>query len=305
MVTAMTTVPRSEQRHELGSRWCLNLQYRLAVMTQEECLATPQSLKSQTLEIPNQLSSCCREHKISGCRRPSPVCPPCHNGPPQLNQDCADDRNFSSRRCRTGNTGRDTMTRFENDTNFTNLVGWEGVEVVEQLGMCIGFIERTAVMILRIGHVYLEAQSENIDLDNTIIVDIELDEDVTELEGSDLNKPLKKKRLKPKVWEFFNVLPLGPDKKLKSACKKCGHQYLTLAIHATGSVRVAGQVRYRFATASSETLTELGEGGHVPSETPPHLVEDGDRVSPESLTILAEDEDHDLQSFAFAITRTR
>ncbi|GMN40388.1 hypothetical protein TIFTF001_009621 [Ficus carica] len=75
-------------------------------------------------------------------------------------------------------------------------------------------------------HIDLEVQSENIDLDNAVYVDIELDEDVIRLEGSDLNKPLKKKRLKSKVWDFFDVLPLGPDKKLKSACKKYRQQYL-------------------------------------------------------------------------------
>ncbi|GMN36444.1 hypothetical protein TIFTF001_042437 [Ficus carica] len=72
----------------------------------------------------------------------------------------------------------------------------------------------------------LEAQSENIDLENAVNVDTKLDEDVIELGGSDIDKSLKKKRLKSKVWEFFDVLPLGPDKKLKSVCKKCGHQYL-------------------------------------------------------------------------------
>ena len=79
----------------------------------------------------------------------------------------------------------------------------------------------------------LETQSENIDLENAVNVDIQLNEDVIELEGSDLNKPLKKKRLKSKVWEFFNVLPLGPDKKLKSVCKKCGHQYLASSKYGT------------------------------------------------------------------------
>ena len=41
----------------------------------------------------------------------------------------------------------------------------------------------------------LEAQSENIDSDNTIHVDIELDEDVIELEDKDLNKLLKKEKV--------------------------------------------------------------------------------------------------------------
>ncbi|GMN64169.1 hypothetical protein TIFTF001_033235 [Ficus carica] len=62
--------------------------------------------------------------------------------------------------------------------------------------------------------------------------------------------------------------------------------------------------------ALPETLTELGEGGHVPSETPPDLTEvgnrdgDRDRISSESLLDFTEDGDHNLQSFAIAITRT-
>ena len=68
--------------------------------------------------------------------------------------------------------------------------------------------------------------------------------------------------------------------------------------------------RSRFAMTSWETLTELGEGGNVPSEIEPDLTEDGDRngdgdcVSPESLPDLTEDGDHDLQSFTIAITQT-
>ncbi|GMN74944.1 hypothetical protein TIFTF001_052490, partial [Ficus carica] len=79
----------------------------------------------------------------------------------------------------------------------------------------------------------LEAQSENIDLENAVNVDTKLDEDVIEPGGSDIDKSLKKKRLKSKVWEFFDVLPLGPDKKLKSVCKKCGHQYLASSKYGT------------------------------------------------------------------------
>ncbi|GMN51150.1 hypothetical protein TIFTF001_020297 [Ficus carica] len=82
----------------------------------------------------------------------------------------------------------------------------------------------------------LEAQSENIDLENAVNVDTKLDEDVIELGGSDIDKSLKKKRLKSKVWEFFDVLPLGPDKKLKSVYKKCGHQYLASSKYGTGNM---------------------------------------------------------------------
>ena len=48
-------------------------------------------------------------------------------------------------------------------------------------------------------HIDLTAQSENIDLENAVHVDIELDKDVIVLEGSDPNKLLKKKRLKFKI----------------------------------------------------------------------------------------------------------
>ena len=82
----------------------------------------------------------------------------------------------------------------------------------------------------------LEAQSENNDFEEPIDVDIELDEDVVELIGIGGQKPLKKKKLKSKVWNFFNILPLGPDKKLKSACKKCGQQYLAASKYGTGNM---------------------------------------------------------------------
>ncbi|GMN64499.1 hypothetical protein TIFTF001_033566 [Ficus carica] len=124
-------------------------------------------------------------------------------------------------------------------------------------------------------HVDLESQSENIDLEKASNVDIDLDEDVIELEGSDPNQPSKKKRLKSKVWEFFDVLPLGPDKKLKSACKKCGHQYLASSKYGTGNMlkhiktcpridtRDIGQM---LLTRESEYKLKLVEGANV---TPP------------------------------------
>ncbi|GMN31285.1 hypothetical protein TIFTF001_050726 [Ficus carica] len=90
-------------------------------------------------------------------------------------------------------------------------------------------------------HVDLESQSENIDLERASNVDIDLDEDVIELERSDPNQPSKKKRLKSKVWEFFDVLPLGPDKKLKSACKKCGQQYLASSKYGTVGIKTIDQ----------------------------------------------------------------
>ncbi|XP_024031091.1 zinc finger BED domain-containing protein RICESLEEPER 2-like [Morus notabilis] len=82
----------------------------------------------------------------------------------------------------------------------------------------------------------LEAQSENNDLQEPIDVDIELDEDVVELIGVGDQKPLKKKKLKSKVWNFFDILPLGPDKKLRSACKKCGQQYLAVSKYGTSNM---------------------------------------------------------------------
>ena len=82
-------------------------------------------------------------------------------------------------------------------------------------------------------HVDLQAPNGNIDLENAVHMDIELDENVIKLDGSVLNKQLKKKRLKSKVWDFFDFLPLGPDKKSKSACKKCGQQYLVSSKYGT------------------------------------------------------------------------
>ncbi|KAL5576006.1 hypothetical protein UlMin_017705 [Ulmus minor] len=46
-----------------------------------------------------------------------------------------------------------------------------------------------------------------------------------------------KKTLKSKVWNFFDILPLGADQKLKSQCKKCGAQYMASSKYGTGNMR--------------------------------------------------------------------
>ncbi|PON63228.1 hypothetical protein PanWU01x14_133220 [Parasponia andersonii] len=46
----------------------------------------------------------------------------------------------------------------------------------------------------------------------------EEDDDVIEV-GSESNAKVKKKTLKSKVWKFFDILLLGPDKKLRSKSK--------------------------------------------------------------------------------------
>ncbi|KAL5550700.1 hypothetical protein UlMin_000876 [Ulmus minor] len=46
-----------------------------------------------------------------------------------------------------------------------------------------------------------------------------------------------KKTLKSKVWNFFDILPLGADQKLKSQCKKCGVQYMASSKYGTSNMR--------------------------------------------------------------------
>ncbi|KAL5543462.1 hypothetical protein UlMin_007246 [Ulmus minor] len=48
-----------------------------------------------------------------------------------------------------------------------------------------------------------------------------------------------KKTLKSKVWNFFDILPLGADQKLKNQCKKCGAQYMASSKYGT---EVSGRV---------------------------------------------------------------
>ncbi|PON79182.1 hypothetical protein PanWU01x14_012980 [Parasponia andersonii] len=69
----------------------------------------------------------------------------------------------------------------------------------------------------------------------------EEDDDVTEV-GSESNAKVKKKTLKSKVWKFFDILPLGPDKKLRSKCKNVDKISLS-RVHQSGPNRVAGHVQ--------------------------------------------------------------
>ncbi|KAL5548350.1 hypothetical protein UlMin_003581 [Ulmus minor] len=46
-----------------------------------------------------------------------------------------------------------------------------------------------------------------------------------------------KKTLKSKMWNFFYILPLGADQKLKSQCKKYGAQYVASSKYGTGNMR--------------------------------------------------------------------
>ena len=48
----------------------------------------------------------------------------------------------------------------------------------------------------------------------------EEDDDMIEVGSANYAK-VRKKTLKSKVCKFFDILPLVPDKKLRSKCKKC------------------------------------------------------------------------------------
>ncbi|PON39221.1 hypothetical protein TorRG33x02_343290, partial [Trema orientale] len=53
----------------------------------------------------------------------------------------------------------------------------------------------------------------------------EEDDDMIEVGSANYAK-VRKKTLKSKVCKFFDILPLVPDKKLRSKCKKCWQEYL-------------------------------------------------------------------------------
>ncbi|KAL5579757.1 hypothetical protein UlMin_012199 [Ulmus minor] len=59
-------------------------------------------------------------------------------------------------------------------------------------------------------------------------------EDVRQLNSTTTKR---KKTLKSKVWNFFDILPLGADQKLKSQCKKCGAQYMASSKYGTGNMQ--------------------------------------------------------------------
>ncbi|PON68041.1 Zinc finger, BED-type [Parasponia andersonii] len=63
----------------------------------------------------------------------------------------------------------------------------------------------------------------------------EEDDDVKEV-GSKSNTKVKKKTLNSRVWKFFDILPLGPNKKLRSKCKKCGQKYLASSKYGTSNI---------------------------------------------------------------------
>ena len=86
----------------------------------------------------------------------------------------------------------------------------------------------------------LEGSNQDVHLSDEFTVDDDdLDENVIEVEveqsGVNCSKPLKK-TLKSKVWKFFDVLPMGADGKVRSACKKCGQQYLASSKYGTGNM---------------------------------------------------------------------
>ncbi|KAL5557277.1 hypothetical protein UlMin_039513 [Ulmus minor] len=75
---------------------------------------------------------------------------------------------------------------------------------------------------------YVESVALSDDDDNIIA------EDVRQLNSTTTKG---KKTLKSKVWNFFDILPLGVDQKLKSQCKKYGAQYMASSKYGTGNMR--------------------------------------------------------------------
>ena len=60
------------------------------------------------------------------------------------------------------------------------------------------------------------------------------DDDVIEVEGSVAEKT--KRRLNADVWDEFKMLPLGPDKKQRCACKRCGATYACPSTYGTSNL---------------------------------------------------------------------
>ncbi|KAL5564800.1 hypothetical protein UlMin_027964 [Ulmus minor] len=65
-------------------------------------------------------------------------------------------------------------------------------------------------------------------------IDIEIDEE----DDVQINPSTEKgkRKLKSKVWNFFDIISMGPNKKMKSQCKKCGVQYLASSKYGTGNM---------------------------------------------------------------------
>ncbi|KAK1389787.1 Zinc finger, BED-type [Heracleum sosnowskyi] len=55
-------------------------------------------------------------------------------------------------------------------------------------------------------------------------------------ETVDTSCALSRRRLKSDVWGYFNILPLGPDKKQRCKCKKCGVTYACPSNFGTGNL---------------------------------------------------------------------
>ncbi|XP_024030779.1 zinc finger BED domain-containing protein RICESLEEPER 2-like [Morus notabilis] len=90
--------------------------------------------------------------------------------------------------------------------------------------------------------VNLEVVSEDVEGERNSEMRVDLEDDVFEVKveqsfsaNTSSAKPLKK-TLKSKVWKFFDILPLGADGKVRSACKKCGQQYLASSKYGTGNM---------------------------------------------------------------------
>ncbi|KAF2317171.1 hypothetical protein GH714_014165 [Hevea brasiliensis] len=57
----------------------------------------------------------------------------------------------------------------------------------------------------------------------------EMEDDVVEITsdvGAKKTTGKRKRKLKSLVWAFFEMLPIGDDKKRRCKCKKCGVVYL-------------------------------------------------------------------------------
>ncbi|XP_058008040.1 uncharacterized protein LOC131182498 isoform X2 [Hevea brasiliensis] len=62
---------------------------------------------------------------------------------------------------------------------------------------------------------------------------VELTSDV----GAKKTTANRKRKLKSPVWAFFEMLPIGDDKKRRCKCKKCGVVYLAESKYGTGNLK--------------------------------------------------------------------
>ena len=92
----------------------------------------------------------------------------------------------------------------------------------------------------------ISRDGDNIDIDEIEVDEVGKDEELTstkekelvdEVSASCQSTGKKQKLTKSDIWVHYEILPLGPDNKLRCKCKKCGMRYLCDSSYGTGNLR--------------------------------------------------------------------